>query len=112
MKKGAGEEHKDTTALLMENSIALQKVLTEVATNLSQLNKRLEMLLNLFEEAAKNFSAKRPESVKEKEVIGKLSEIADQNRTIARGLMLLEQTARRETEERPLKPKPLPEIGF
>jgi hypothetical protein len=112
MKKGAGEEHKDATTLLMENSAALQRVLTDVAANLSQLNKRLEMLLNLFEEAAKNFSARKPEGVKEKEVIGKLAEIADQNRTIARGLMLLEQAARRETEEQPLKPKPLPEIGF
>jgi hypothetical protein len=112
MKKGASEEHKDTITLLMENSTALQKVLTDVAANLSELNRRLETLLSLFEEAAKNFSAKKPEGMKEKEVIGKLAEIADQNRTIARGIMLLEQAARRESEEQPLKPKPLPEIGF
>lgn len=106
-KKG-GKKH--TLDLMFENFISLQKVLTNVAEDLSQLNAKLENLLNLFEESAKSFSEKRPEDEKAKEIANKIDEISSQNRIIAKGVMLLEQSVRKENEEYPFKPKPLPEL--
>lgn len=115
MEKGVKKENKqrNTLGLLMENSVVLQKILTEVAINLKVLNEKLDNLLSLFEESAKTFKEKKPEGEKEKEIVDKLNDISNQNRTIAKGVMLLEQAVRTESEEQlPLKPKPLPEFSI
>lgn len=115
MEKEAKKEDKQkyTLALLMENSIALQRVLTDAALSIKQLNEKLETLLGLFEDAAQNFKDKKPDE-KDKELSNKLNEISEQNRIIAKGVMLLEQAVRKEKEqtEQPFKPKPLSEFSL
>lgn len=109
------DKQKYTFNLLIENSVTLQRILTEVAINLKVLNEKLDNLLNLFEEAAKTFKERKPESGA-RELVERLDEISNQNRTIAKGVMLLEQSVRSGSEgEEPqstLKPKPLPELGI
>ncbi len=91
--------------MLLENSIALQKMLTGLATDLKTLNKKISSLLKLFEEASTAFKGakikgKGPAAKAEipKELIDKVDALVKQNKTIARGLLLLEK-AMREKEE-------------
>lgn len=109
----------NTITLLLENSVALQKVLTDVSTNLVKLNEQLASLLSLFEQAAKNFVEKEKatggvENEEANELINKLNTLLEQNKTIAKGLTLLEQKMREQapTELQEFKPKPLPEFRF
>ena len=50
--------HQDNIKLLAENSIALQRVVTNLALNLDQLSKQMERLLSLFENSAKSVAEK------------------------------------------------------
>ena len=106
--------------VLVENSVILQKVMTDVSINLKKLNEQLATLLGLFENAAKGFVEKEKaegkiDSTQGNELINKLDTLLEQNRTIAKGLTLLEQKVReqgiQETEPE-FKPKPLPEFRF
>lgn len=96
------KEEKALSELLIENSAALQKVLTDVASNLRTLIDKLSSLLKLLEEAGK--AVEEPE----KELAKKLDTLIEQNKIVAKGLIALEAVLR-ETAE---KPKPLPEFRF
>jgi len=119
-KEEKGEEKKQSTInVLVENSVTLQRVMTEVAISLKALNEKLDNLLGLFDEAAKKFNEKKTEQIKiesEKavELKNTLQEITEQNRVIAKGVMLLEQAVRTDNEPEDIlpsfKPKPLPEF--
>lgn len=117
-----------TMDLLLENTITLQRTITDLAIELKSLNNKVSSLLNLFEEASKTFKKVKqakpvtpvtetagsitPETISK--ITRKMDDLAKQNRTIAKGLILLEKTVRenkpKETKE--LKPKPLPEFSF
>ena len=90
------EKEDGSVDLLIENSVALQKVLTDVAVSLNQLTKELRQLLELMKEAGKTIGEeKAAQAIAEedsKKVMGKLDNLMDQNRTIARGLVLLESS--------------------
>ena len=107
-----------TIKLLLENFVFIQKVLADVSTDLTKLNQQLASLLGLFEQAAKNFVevekvSGKVESSKANELLGKLDTLLEQNRTIAKGLTLIEQKLREQTEVPPaFSPKPLPEFRF
>ncbi|UZE94256.1 MAG: hypothetical protein IB618_01645 [Candidatus Pacearchaeota archaeon] len=123
-KKGV----KSTKAidLLLENTIALQKTITNLATELKSLNKKVSSLLKLFEDASKAFKEARIEGAAAApseiaELSEKIDDLVKQNMTIAKGLLLLEKTLRESKVERPSparpsrethKPKPLPEFSF
>lgn len=91
MEKGDG-----SMDLLIENSVALQKVLTDVALSLNQLTKELRQLLDMFKEAGKTLGEDKASQAvaheDKKAVVDKLDTLLDQNRTIARGLVLLESS--------------------
>lgn len=77
---------------LIENLVELQKIHTNLAEKFSSLEKQISSLLNLFENAAKNFASNPAikESEKDKEFLEKIDKLLDQNKTIARGLTLME----------------------
>lgn len=101
---------KKVLDMLLENSIALQKTLADLAIDLKVLNKKINSLLTLFETASKTIkerpTAKVPATT---EVLDKLDALTKQNKTIAKGLLLLER-AIREEKVTPPAAKPLPEI--
>ena len=75
---------------LIENNLILQKKETELMVNVNNLVKRIDRMLNVFEEASKHVM----EVGEEKKIIelaDKLEELLNQNKNIAKGLIMLEQ---------------------
>jgi hypothetical protein len=113
---------------LIENFVNLQKVLTNLSFKFDGLSQNITSLLQLYETAARNFVEKHEKpSVSpmlagdDKELLKKLDTLLDQNKTIARGLTLIEDKIKHKVYSegegridfgvmgRP-KPRPLPKI--
>jgi len=97
---------------LINNFTNLQKVLTNLSFKFEDLSNNISKLLQLFEISAKSFAEKytskdvEKHSEKEakerkevdKEYLKKLDSLLDQNKTIARGIMLMEGKIRQRNE--------------
>jgi len=90
---------------LVENFVALQDVMTNLSERFDNLSKQISKLLELFEVSAKklmeediNLGESKEDT---KEVIKKLDNLIDQNKTIARGLMLLHESNERDMGRSP-----------
>ena len=118
--------NKEVQLALIENFVNLQKVLTNLTIKFDGLSDNISKLLQLFEISAKSFIRKQEEPGlgAEKELLRKLDSLLDQNKTIAKGLTLIEEKIRHKiypspeeelsrmeggTPGRP-RPKPLPRI--
>jgi hypothetical protein len=118
------DPNKPLEQQLAENLVALQKVNIHLAEKFDKMEKQLSELLQLFEMAARSL-AKQPEnqtSQKDKEFLNKIDRLLDQNKTIAKGLTLMEDHVRsriqdhkpqqafsqQEPEARPPIGRPLP----
>ena len=81
---------------ILQNLIELQKVHVNLAEKFESLSDQISNLLALFEASARSF-AKQPHiqmAEKDKEFLEKIDKLLDQNKTIARGLTLMEQKMR------------------
>ncbi len=78
---------------LMENNVTLQKKATDLLINTNELTKKIAQLVEIFEGAAKRIKPGM-ETDEVKGLLVKLEELTDQNKTIARGLILLEEYIR------------------
>jgi len=91
---------KSAARLVIENSIALQKVSAEMAFSLNKLMKEVSELVNVFKEAEKSMRDEKTSDTVFKEEISsiktKLDMLIDQNKTIARGILLLESALKPE----------------
>jgi hypothetical protein len=95
------KEEQEVISKFIENSVVLQRVMTDVSVNLTRLTKEISELLELFKEAAKHV-----EDGKDGEIAGKLESISEQNKTIAKSLSLI-------LSEKPnSRTQPLPEFKF
>jgi len=84
---------------LINNFTNLQRVLTNLAVKFDDLSANISKLLQLFEISAKSFAEKYSGEIEEtpktdKQFIKKLDSLLDQNKTIARGIMLMEEKIR------------------
>jgi hypothetical protein len=81
---------------LAHNLVELQKIYTNQAEKFDNLSKQISDLLILFESAAKSLGANTGmrEEHKDKEFLEKVDKLLDQNKTIARGLTLVEERVR------------------
>ncbi len=113
------------TKTLAENLVELQKIHVNLAEKFDNLSKQLSSLLSLFEMAAQSF-AKHPgikASERDREFLEKIDKLLEQNKTIAKGLTMMEGKVRerihgeytpsRNTEDtentsQPLSGRPLP----
>ncbi len=79
-----------------ENLVQLQKVHINLAEKFSHLSAQVEALLGLFEVAAKSFVDNPANQVaeKDKEFLEKIENVLEQNKTLARGLTLVEEKMR------------------
>lgn len=77
----------DLTDSLVQSSIDLQKKTAELLEATLKLNKRIDKMLDVFESAAKAIEKGEVEEPLAK----KLEILLDQNKNIAKGLMLLER---------------------
>jgi hypothetical protein len=83
--------------ILVENFVALQKAMVNLAAKVDTQNTHLNKLLELFELSAKSlakkgFKLESGEAAPSKEVIEKLGELSEQNKVIARGMTLIHES--------------------
>lgn len=92
---------------LLNNFVNLQKVLTNLSIKFEDLSNNISKILQLFEISAKSFAEKYSGSFGEsdKEFLKKLDALLDQNKTIAKGIMLMEEKVRQRNQP----PSPLVE---
>ena len=95
IQKDSSNKKADTEKILIENFIAMQKVMTNLALSFDNLSKRISRLLDLFEMSAKTLAEKNYEADKgtksEREMNEKLSILLDKNKTIAKGVAMLHE---------------------
>jgi hypothetical protein len=87
---------KEREELLIENFVGLQHAMTNMSIKFSGLSDNISKLLQIFEESAKNFvSGGKPD---DKEMLEKIDSLLNQNKTIAKGLVLMEGKLRGRSE--------------
>lgn len=81
---------------LIDNLVQLQKVHTDLADKFHALSKQIESLVGLFELSARAFAKQVnvPGAEKDREFLDKIDRLLDQNKTIAKGLTLMEEKMR------------------
>ncbi len=95
-KRVSGESDSRLDDKLLENIIKLEKIHTDLVEKFDKLAKEISSLLALFELAAKSFSKQQPGRMEsDKEFFDKIDRLLEQNKTIAKGLTLLEEHMRR-----------------
>jgi len=87
------EEDAKTEKILIENFVALQRVITHLSEKFDYLATQISKMLNLFEISAKSLAEKefnKNEDTRDvRKVVEKLDGLIEQNKTIAKGLLLL-----------------------
>jgi hypothetical protein len=83
----AQKSKEDIQKIFLENSVSLQKVLTNLSVNLDNLSNQISKLLNLFEQSVKTIAEKDLESeINNRKMMEKLDTIILQNKTLAQGM--------------------------
>ena len=96
-KKISGRmSHGDIQKQIADNFVSLQRVMTNLALKFDALSDNISKLLQLFEIAAKSFVEKNSveDKEKDKEFLGKIDTLLDQNKTLAKGISLMEERMR------------------
>lgn len=81
--------------ILIENFVALQKVMTNLSLKFDNLASQISKLLELFEISAKSLAEKNSGldgKGKNEEMVERLDNLIEQNKVIARGLTLLHES--------------------
>jgi seryl-tRNA synthetase len=84
---------KSKEDLLIENFVGLQKAMTNLSIKFENLSDNISRLLEVFELSAKDQLVKSPKE-EDKELLNKINSLLDQNKTIAKGLVLIEEKVR------------------
>ena len=96
-------EHKSTKKVseklesqILQSLVSLQKVNVNLSEKFEALSEQISNLLALFETTARSFASQPHVKVTErdKEFLDKIDKLLDQNKTIAKGLTLMEQKMR------------------
>jgi len=88
---------------LLKNNIALQEKTTDLIISMKELTSRMDKMVNIFEGAAKHIKEGT-----DKPLMEKLQSLLDQNKTIAKGLILLEKYVREKSAMSSLPPRTQP----
>ena len=104
MKKGS---NSNLDQALLENFVELQHVLTNLAVKFEDLSGNISRLLQLFELSAKSFADKPINAPGvDQEFLKKLDSLLDQNKTISKGIMMMEERVRNRSGGRPSMQRP------
>lgn len=98
-KRGANDASQSPVKIedkVLENLVQLQKVQVILAEKFDKLSDQISKLLGLFELAAKSFASNPAvkSTEKDEEFLGKINTLVEQNKTIAKGLTLMEERIR------------------
>ena len=91
---------KERDELLIENFVGLQHAMTNMSIKFGMLSDNMSKLLSVFEEAAKGFVV--GDKGDDKDMLVKIDSLLDQNKTIAKGLVIMEERVKtrvNQTEE-------------
>jgi hypothetical protein len=112
-KKMTAREREE---LLVENFVGVQHAMTNLSIKFGILSDNISKLLQVFEEAARGFMSGGRGY--DKDMLNKIDSLLEQNKTIAKGLVLMEGKLRGRSEEPPMmqhrvgvppvRPRPLP----
>lgn len=108
-KKSSSAEDRRIEHAILHNLVELQKVQTDMSEKFGHLAKEISHLLALFEVTARNFAKNIPENdqfTKDKEFLDKIDKLLDQNKTLAKGLTLMEERLRERLYSAPGKMSP------
>ena len=94
-KKMTGREREE---LLIENFVGLQHAMTNLSIKFEKLSDNIVNLLRIFEESAKSFIKGGGNAESDKDMLKKIDSLLNQNKTIARGLVLMEGKLRGRAE--------------
>jgi len=86
--------------LLLENFTGLQKAMTNLAIKFESLSSQISNLLEVFELSAKNFVSQNQTNLnpeENKDMLNKIDSLLDQNKTLAKGLVTLEEKLRQKS---------------
>jgi len=114
-KKGADVTNQSSGKIedkVLENLVQLQKVQVILAEKLDRLSDQISKLLGLFELAAKSLAQSpgiKP-GEKDNDLLEKLNSLLDQNKTIAKGLTLMEERMRERVYGTPKQTEEFPQI--
>jgi len=87
------DHHVELINSLIQHDISLQKKTVEMISSFNSLSERIDKFLGVFEKAASRIERGEIEEPLAK----KLEALIEQNKTIARGLLLLEKYVREKT---------------
>jgi hypothetical protein len=87
---------KEREELLIENFVGLQHAMTNMSVKFGALSDNMTKLLQVFEEAARSFVS--GDKTDDKDMLKKIDSLLDQNKTIAKGLVLMEGKLRGRAE--------------
>ncbi|MCD4666459.1 hypothetical protein K8R47_01465 [archaeon] len=92
-------EHSHTKLInkLIDNNVKLQKNNIELLHTMKELTTKVDKLVTIFDEASKHV-LEVGEDKRILELTDKLGELLDQNKTIAKGLVMLEKYVRDRSE--------------
>jgi len=79
---------------IVENFVALQKVLTNLSVKFDDLGEKIGRLLDVFEISAKSLAEKDFKDfikINDEEVLKKLDDLLEQNKVIAKGLIMMHE---------------------
>jgi polyhydroxyalkanoate synthesis regulator phasin len=96
---------------LIENFVALQKVMANLSSKFDNLAGQISKLLELFEISAKALAEKEvkiEQGEADKKIVEKIDKLLDQNKIIARGLTLLHEPQAQMPVQQQGIPAPLP----
>ena len=120
VEKKDSEDHKDVNQILVDNFTNLQKVLTNLVFKFDELSNNMSKLLQLFEISAKSFAEKYSDKSPNAQVnelektdskyLEKLDSLLNQNKTIAKGIMLMEERIKQRNTPQPRR-EPETEFG-
>ena len=110
-KKSSLNETKLATKLI-QNSTKVQSKQVELIANMDKLIKKMDKFLDLFEEASKKVTDVEDTEERISGLSNKLELLLEQNKSVAKGLILLEKYVRGKTSlESPKGPESVDEYG-
>jgi len=111
INNSGNSEKIKTEKILIENFVALQHVMTNLAVRFDNLSGEISKLLELFEIAAKTLAEKGPVPITDDKtnikITEKLDSLLEQNKIIAKGITLLHEKTSEQIQEpmqRPYQP--------
>jgi hypothetical protein len=103
------QENNSTEKILIENFIALQRVMTNLIVKVDGLSGQMSKLLELFESSARSLSEKGYQTGTDPKIAEKLNNLVEQNKVIAKGVAMLYEKNNSEEENAVEKNIPAPQ---